>query len=407
MAAIDFASFRKCVKPVIQARKCIMTRGPHGIGKSSLAYQIAPDIAKWVDLPEEFGGKDYIYPVVERRASQMPDAGDIMGLPVIKGDVTLFQAMEWVDKAQNQPVLLYFDELDRAGIDVRQALFEAADSRKIAGKYFHPYTIIMTSCNSGPHDNNTYQVGEFDVAELDRWKVFDVAPSIPDFMKFAREGTYRKDVFGKNIGPFNAVIYDFLKENPQHIEHNGEFEANVVYPSRRSWDQLDEIFQHTDLMENSTCKNAKGETIAHPEIVYIAQSAVGEITATAFTEYVKGYERNVTLVDVMEKGQIERAGLLDEHQHMALIEKFEASKYAKNTLEGKHLTNLCRYLHCVPDEMAMKIWEVATRAVPMNGVAIHSTVLKKEDCEELSEDVYISDYMAKINGADAGEYLDS
>ena len=56
--SIDFKTFLSIIPHVVDARYPILTRGRHGIGKSTLVYQLA----KQMDLE-----------VVERRASQMTE----------------------------------------------------------------------------------------------------------------------------------------------------------------------------------------------------------------------------------------------------------------------------------------------------------------------------------------------
>ena len=69
--AVDFKTFLSVVPHIINARFPVLVRGRHGIGKSTVVYQLA---------------KERGLPVVERRASQMTE-GDLLGLP--KVEVTL------------------------------------------------------------------------------------------------------------------------------------------------------------------------------------------------------------------------------------------------------------------------------------------------------------------------------
>ena len=64
--AIDFKTFQSVIPHIIAARFPVLIRGRHGIGKSTVVYQIAKDLG---------------LPIVERRASQMTE-GDLLGLPV-------------------------------------------------------------------------------------------------------------------------------------------------------------------------------------------------------------------------------------------------------------------------------------------------------------------------------------
>ena len=138
---ISFEQFGKIAPYILRSRKPIMGHGKHGIGKSELVYQLADKLANI--LGDEFTtkyGKDYIFPVVERRASQMADTGDVIGVPEPKdsdyGRITTFAPMGWFARACNEPCILFFDEVDRANNDVRQSLMELTDSRKIAGHFY-------------------------------------------------------------------------------------------------------------------------------------------------------------------------------------------------------------------------------------------------------------------------------
>ena len=159
--SVDFATFTKVAPHVTAVKKPVLLRGRHGIGKSCVVYQTAAGLN---------------LPVVERRASQMTE-GDLVGLPVIDGECTRFNPPDWFHQACNEAVVLFLDEVDRATIEVRQGIFELTDSRKLNGHVLHPDTLIFAAVNGGEHGEQ-YQVGEMDPAELDRWTVFDVEPTV-------------------------------------------------------------------------------------------------------------------------------------------------------------------------------------------------------------------------------------
>ena len=115
MSGISFAQFSKIAPYIIRSRKAIMGHGKHGIGKSELVYQLAPQAVHILDLTDKYGD-DYVFPIVERRASQMADVGDVIGVPEPEdsawGRVTKFAPMEWFAQACAQPCILFFDEID-------------------------------------------------------------------------------------------------------------------------------------------------------------------------------------------------------------------------------------------------------------------------------------------------------
>ena len=207
--AVDFKTFSQVVGYVTDVRKPVLLRGRHGIGKSTVVY----DYAKSKGMP-----------VVERRASQMTE-GDLVGLPEIENNSTRFNPPDWFKQACENPVILFLDEVDRATLEVRQGIFELTDSRKLNGHTLHKDTLVFAAVNGGDHGDQ-YQVGEMDPAELDRWTVFDVEPSVEDWLLWAKDSQLALEV------------WDFINQNRNHLEHTDDFEPNKVYPSRRSWERL-------------------------------------------------------------------------------------------------------------------------------------------------------------------------
>jgi MoxR-like ATPase len=210
MATIDFATFLGFIDHVLDARFPVLIRGRHGVGKSEVVYQTAAR-----------RGLD----VVERRASQMTE-GDLLGLPDTADlsdgrKATTWNAPDWLVTACTEPVVLFLDEVDRATVEVRQGLFELTDSRKINGWHLHPGTLVLAAVNGG-ENGAQYQVGEMDPAELDRWTVYDIEPSVEDWLNWAN-------------GKVDPILWDFINAERAHLEHGGEHEPNKVYPSRRSW----------------------------------------------------------------------------------------------------------------------------------------------------------------------------
>ena len=188
--SVSFSELNRCLPYVLTSKYPVLLRGRHGIGKSQVVYQYAESM----DLP-----------VVERRASQMTE-GDLLGIPspesmMINGkEATKFRPFDWLVQACTEPVVLFFDEIDRAIVEVRQGIFELTDSRKLAGWHLHPGTYIVAAINGG-EGVSTYQVGEMDPAELDRWSVFDIEPSTEDWIDWALDN---------NI---NQNIISFIREN--------------------------------------------------------------------------------------------------------------------------------------------------------------------------------------------------
>ena len=328
----DYKTFNTIVNAVIAARFPILIRGRHGIGKSEVVYQKAKDLG---------------LPVVERRASQMTE-GDLLGLPKVENGVTTWLAPEWLQTACNKPVVLFLDEVDRATTEVRQGIFELCDSRKIAGYTLHPDTLIFAAVNGGQHGAQ-YQVGEMDPAELDRYTVFDLEPTVEDWLDWAE---------GKVAG----FIWDFINNNHGHLEHKGEFEPNKKYPSRRSWVRLNKTIQDIDVAK-------------FPYLRTLVEGFVGMEASTAFIDFVKHYKFQVSVEDVLDHGKLDLVKDFDNSQHLALVQKMKEQKVFDEIMTDTRLQNLADYFVSLPSEIAMTIWTNIGQAKKAENITgFHGTV---------------------------------
>ena len=329
--AIDFKTFNKIVGYVLADKKPVLIRGRHGIGKSQVIYQTA----KALDLP-----------VVERRASQMTE-GDLMGLPSVEGASTKWNAPDWFKTACENKVLLFLDEVDRATLEVRQGIFELTDSRKLNGWHLHPETLIMAAVNGGEHGGN-YSVGEMDPAELDRWTCFDIEPTVEDWLDWAKPNVH-------------GLVWDFINQNRNHLEHTDDPEPNKVYPSRRSWHRLNDCLVKGGLVEDKE----------NLDVVYhLACGYIGFEGAVAFKDFAQNYESQVTPEDVLRDGVAKLEGW-DINKFNALNEKFTVCLKDKE-LTDNDVVNLAAYFGVLPAELAIHFWSQVTEASPKTLDVLHT-----------------------------------
>ena len=316
MATIDYKTFLNVITPIVNARFPVLVRGRHGIGKSTIVYQLADKMNK---------------PVIERRASQMTE-GDLLGLPKLANNVTTWCPPEWLATACNEPVVLFLDEVDRATLEVRQGIFELCDSRKIAGNALHPDTLIFACVNGGEHGSQ-YQVGEMDPAELDRYTVFDVEPTVEDWLDWATDNVAQE-------------VWDFINHNHGHLEHKGDYEPNKVYPSRRSWERLSKTLV------------GMGDEVESSSTTYqISQAFIGFEGAVAFNNFLKEYDRQVSIEDLLDDGKFELTKNWKINDHNAMVEKMKSKEIFAERLSDTRLDNLAKYFVSLPSEIVMVLWQ--------------------------------------------------
>jgi hypothetical protein len=331
--AVDFKTFLRVVPFITNVKKPVLIRGRHGIGKSETVYSFAA--AKGMR-------------VVERRASQMTE-GDLIGLPSIDGNSTKFNPPDWFKDCCDNGRVLFLDEVDRATLEVRQGIFELTDSRKLNGHTLHPDTLIFAAVNGGTHGAQ-YQVGEMDPAELDRWTVFDLEPSVDDWLDFAKTNA-------------DGLVWDFINQNRGHLEHKGEYEPNKVYPSRRSWMRLNDCLTSAGFLGNDAKANLSS-------IYEIGCAFVGFEAAVSFRDFVDKYERQVTVDDILA-GRLDKTKDWGINDHTAMADKLVATGLFSEELPDAKLDAVCAYAATMPSEVMMKFWRSLSGFHVKNTVKIH------------------------------------
>lgn len=319
---INFKSLNQCLPYVTNTRKPVLIRGRHGIGKSQLIYQFAESIKM---------------KVIERRASQM-EPGDLLGLPKLTENGTEWILPDWVLECCNEPRVLFLDEVDRACSEVRMAIFELNDSRKIAGHTLHPDTIVIAATNGGDSASQ-YQVADLDPAELDRYTVFDVDPTAEDWL-----------TWGKEI--LHPVVWDFINSNNNFLEHRADFEPGKVYPSRRSWHRFSDCIKSA-----GDDRFFEQEGVVSPTLLNLAIAFVGLEAAVSFGDHVKNFKFQVNPEDIIDKGEFDRVKNFQINDHLALVEKMSDLLKEGNKFSDKQLKHLATYFIMLPSEIAMKLFE--------------------------------------------------
>ncbi len=346
--SVDFKTFVSLAPAVSAAKLPVLLRGRHGIGKSQVVYQLAAQMG---------------LPVIERRASQMTE-GDLVGLPSIDGNRTSFNPPDWFKEACEEPSVLFLDEVDRATLEVRQGIFELTDSRKLNGHHLHPDTVVFAAINGGEHGEQ-YQVNEMDPAELDRWSVWDIDPTVEDWLSWGKENV-------------DVLIWDFINQNRSHLEHKGDIEPNKRYPSRRSWKRLNDVLNGAGLLEE-----------ASPAMFTLAQSFVGFEAAVSLNDFAQNYERIVTVEQLLAGERVDALAAMSLNEHCAMVEKLEAEEICKEDMDVDQISNLANYFITLPSEAAMKLWTViSTAGVQDNVIKFHS-----------ANDGIVGGHLSKILGA--------
>ena len=260
---MDIKTFIKVVTN-LPSNISVLAKGPTGIGKSHIFHQI---------------GNNLNLPVIDRRLSQMTE-GDIIGLPELVDGVTRFAPVDWFIRACKEPVVLFFDEINRATIEVQQCAFQIVLDRELNGHKLHPKTRVYSAINEG----SEYQVLDMDPALLRRFWTMELEPTTEDWLEWA-----------SNRNDIDNVTCDFIKKYPGHLRHVGELEPGKVYPNPASWHRMVVSLKYAGMSPEESA----GKEL--PSIFYaMCTGFIGQETSIAFTDFVRNYETKFCAEDVLE-----------------------------------------------------------------------------------------------------------
>lgn len=224
----------------------IMLMGKHGIGKSRILE----------DYFTKKGAK-----VVTLFLGQMADPADLIGLPEknTKTGQTDFMLPYWFP-VDDEPVVLFLDELNRARPEVLQTIMDLTLNRKLAGRSLPAGSRIISAVNNG----NEYQLTDLDPALVSRFNIYEFAPSVEDWLNWAeKEG-------------IDSRITNFISENPEFLDSTDlemETENLERTPDRRSWERTSKIIKNfSELGEN---------------VKVLVSGILGDRTTTTFFRFVQ------------------------------------------------------------------------------------------------------------------------
>jgi hypothetical protein len=299
----------------------ILLQAMHGIGKSSVVKQVADKLG--------IGFYDV-------RLSQC-EVGDIKGLPIPNDETrtTEFYKPKWWPRDMNSQGILFFDELNRAAVDVQQAVFEVCLDRRLDGDPLPPGWRVVSAINA----TDDYQVSDMDPALFDRWYVIDFEPTVDEWIAWGRENGIHESVL------------EFIQQDGKRLDPPvGAIEPGKVYPSRRSWHRFNDSMTAFGLWD------------ARDEIrtTQLGSGFVGHELSNSFTTWFMTQYEQIRPSDVLEDFEKFKPKLLALCSEMdniaAFAESFSNEINKRDSLKDNEKENLKKFLTEVPKEVASKVW---------------------------------------------------
>ena len=210
----------------------IMLSGKHGIGKSKII----------TDFFTAKGQK-----VVTLFLGQMSDPGDLIGLPNKDEETgkTIFMPPYWFP-TENQPVVLFLDELNRARPEILQSIMDLALNRKLAGRELPAGSRIVSAVNDGEE----YQLTDLDPALVSRFNIYNFRPTTGEWLLWASQAG-----IDKHVTEFIENNNRMLDGDDAATESSSSLEKT---PDRRGWERVSDILKNTQTITGTTKKVVAG-----------------------------------------------------------------------------------------------------------------------------------------------------
>lgn len=331
---------------LLPARRSVLLRAGHGVGKSQSIRQISHTIRR--QLFEKGHIKDLKtgYPVIDIRLGQRSE-GDIIGLPSTDGKVTRFNPPAWYWMACEQPCALFLDELNRATPEVMQAAFQIVLDHELDLHKLHPLSRVYTAINTGA----LYQVNEMDPALLSRFFVVDLVVSAEEFVAWARSTDPEQG------GNLHYHIPDFIEQKESWLYPPKNADPNLQHPTPRGWEHVNEALVESGLIDKPN----------DHRFWNIARGFIGNEAAAAFRDYCKTHNDNLTGEDMLNRfhtSEVQAKFARQSHEKRnGLIEKI--SEYVDKKIEslneqqGKNVNAIMKELG---EEHRISLWSKLTQS---------------------------------------------
>lgn len=243
-------------------------QGDAGIGKSQIIQQAGAELGMRV---------------IDLRLAQM-EPGDLIGLPRTDPETmkTVWLAPEWWPE-KGEKVIVFFDELNRAPIDVRQAVFQVLTEYKMHTHVLPKEAYLVAAIN--PDDGKvSYQVEQFDPAMTNRMCFIDMEPDVQQWVNWASANDVNEMVI-KFIANHSSMMYQGSDTGP--------------FPSPRSWTMLSGLMNANAILPSTQSEIIRG--------------LIGEKPAVSFIRFLdKNYKKPVAGKDILKSWSSVKAKLLKQ-----------------------------------------------------------------------------------------------
>jgi len=362
----------------IQGTKAVVSRalknkltailwGKAGIGKSQVVAQIAESFAeenklKFTDKAKDFDNKHFGF--VDLRLGQM-ETGDLIGMPIpLKEEgKTIFLKPLWFPTEKDSKGIIFLDELNRARLDVIQAVFQLVWDRKLASHILPEGWGIVVACNPA---GSEYFVNDLDPALMDRFVHIKVHPETKEWIEWAQ-----------NTGDIRTEITDFIGKYPEMLGNDGCDIPIEIKPSPRSWQVLNLMLNNLDEdLWIETATGIIGIETAIPFIENLKKNIDKPIRAVQVLGQYSKWKTKIKSYSNPEKSRLDLLKITCDDIERVLRKDFSSTD--KNLTQTQE-NNLIAYMRDIPKDLMFAMVKTIVDAKKMGTDKFNQILCKYND----------------------------
>ena len=247
------------VKQSLRAGSTVLLRGNPGVGKSSLAAELA-----------EFHFK---LPMIDIRLAQK-DPAELNGVYIPNRETRRLELFppDWVDDCCKSPHFLFLDEINAGVTKLHQAAaYQIILEHRVGPFKFHPETVV---CAAGNMEENGPPVQPMSTALQNRFRHFTMRVDCDSWLRWGAK---------KGLSPDILAFIGTFREPKLYCQTD-----EYAYPTPRSWADAAKI-EHMDASE--------GDRRA------MIASCIGSAMTSEFFQFMKLY-RKVDVPGIIQRGEI-------------------------------------------------------------------------------------------------------
>lgn len=256
----SYKDLKPLVKECLKRRKSVLVKGHPGVGKSTMAMELAGELGFDINNPEEY---------IDIRLAQK-DPVELCGMiaPNREKRVSEWFRPSWVPV--NKPAFIFLDEINAGVTKLHQAAaYQIVLERRVGDWKFHPDTVVMAAGNL---EEDNAIVTPMSSALNNRFKHFIMKVDVDAWLDWAAR---------KGLNPSYRAYIAFRRDEALYKNDGSD-----AFPTPRS---NADAADFADIENETTLKR-------------LISSCVGEAKALEYLTFLKVYSR-VDVPAIVEKGE--------------------------------------------------------------------------------------------------------